>query len=111
MGTVGLTRRVYDSDEGGCRVDRGLGLPRDGWFRIVREFASALGVGCEFGNANRLRHHWSGILVSEKILANPVEGDGQDLVSAPASHRRYDGSLTRGIEVGLAGTMPVVMEK
>jgi len=111
VGTVGLTRRVYDSDEGGCRVNRGLGLPRDGWFRIVREFASALGVGCEFGNANRLRHHWSGILVSEKTLANPVEGDGQDLVSAPASHRRYDGSLTRGIEVGLAGTMPVVMEK
>lgn len=29
-------------------------LPADGWMRSVKELASALGVSCEFANANRI---------------------------------------------------------
>jgi len=87
VGTVALTRRVYDNDEAGCRVDGVLGLPSDGWFRSVRELASALGVGSEFGNANRLLSRWSGISVSEKTLANHVEGYGRELVATEAAVR------------------------
>lgn len=85
VGTVGLTRRVYESDESGCRVDEALGLPSDGWFRSVQELASGLGVGSEFGNANRLLHRWSGVSVSEKTLANHVESYGEQLVAAEAA--------------------------
>ena len=41
-------------------ADEQLGLPGDGWFRSVKELSCALGVGSEFGNANRLLHQWSG---------------------------------------------------
>lgn len=84
LGTVELTRRVYGSRGGPCYADEQLGLPSDGWFRSVQELSSALGVGSEFGNANRLLHRWSGVKVSEKTLANHVEAYGSALVEAEA---------------------------
>ena len=84
LGTVELTRRVYGSRGGLCYADEQLGLPGDGWFRSVQELSSALGVGSEFGNANRLLHRWSGVKVSEKTLANHVEAYGSALVKAEA---------------------------
>ncbi len=84
LGTVELTRRVYGSRGGLCYADEQLGLPSDGWFRSVQELSSALGVGSEFGNANRLLHRWSGVNVSEKTLANHVEAYGSALVKAEA---------------------------
>lgn len=83
LGTVKLSRRVYNA-EGICHADAQLGLPRDGWFRSVQELSSALGVGSEFGNANRLLQRWSGVSVSEKTLANHVEAYGSALVEAEA---------------------------
>lgn len=85
LGTIKLTRRVYGSQGGLCPTDEGLCLPTDGWFRSVQELSCALGVGSEFGNANRLLHHWSGIAVSEKTLANHVENYGSALVEAEAA--------------------------
>jgi hypothetical protein len=73
---------VYDRTDDGSWVDELFGLPADGWFRQVQEFACAFGVGSEFGNANRLLHRWSGIEVNEKTLANHVEGYGSAIVEA-----------------------------
>lgn len=84
LGSIELTRRVYGSKGGDCRADEALGLPSDGWFTSVKELASALGVGSEFGNANRLLQRWSGISVSERTLANHVETYGAWLVEAEA---------------------------
>lgn len=83
LGTVELRRRVYNA-AGICHADEPLGLPKDGWFRSVKELSSALGVGSEFGNANRLLWRWSGVSVSEKTLANHVEAYGSALVEAEA---------------------------
>lgn len=83
LGTVELSRRVYNTG-GVCHADEQLGLPPDGWFRSVQELSSALGVGSEFGNANRLLYRWSGVSVSEKTLANHVEAYGSALVEAEA---------------------------
>ena len=68
----------------GCYADVQLGLPETGWFRRVRELSSALGVGSEFGNANRLLQRWSGICISEKTFANHVEADGSELFEVEA---------------------------
>ncbi len=85
LGTVELSRRVYSVDKASLYLaDEQLGLPPDGWFRIVQELSSALGVGSEFGNANRLLHRWSGISLSEKTLANHVEAYGSLLAEAEA---------------------------
>lgn len=84
LGTVELSRRVYGSRGGLCHADEQLGLPGDGWFKSVQELSSALGVGSEFGNANRLLHRWSGVSLSEKTLANHVEAYGSALVKAEA---------------------------
>ncbi|MBE9077577.1 ISKra4 family transposase [Romeria aff. gracilis LEGE 07310] len=83
LGTVELSRRVYNAGSI-CHADEQLGLPADGWFRSVQELSSALGVGSEFGNANRLLQRWSGVSVSEKTLANHVEAYGSTLVEAEA---------------------------
>jgi hypothetical protein len=85
LGTIELTRRAYGGQSGGCLVDNLMGLPTDGWFRQVQELSCALGVGSEFGNANRLLHQWSGVSLSEKTLANHVEGYGIALVEAEAA--------------------------
>ncbi len=105
VGTIVLSRRVYDSEAGGCRVDRALELPQDGWFRSVRELASGLGVGSEFGNANRLLHRWSGISVSEKTLANHIEGYGDELVSAEAAVS-HEGACPVRSSLSIAATTP-----
>ena len=83
LGTTTLSRRVYEQ-ETGCYADVQLGLPETGWFRRVRELSSALGVGSEFGNANRLLQRWSGICISEKTFANHVEADGSELFEVEA---------------------------
>ncbi len=83
LGSLSLSRRVYADNA--CPADEQLGLPGDGWFRSVKELSCALGVGSEFGNANRLLHQWSGIEVSEKTLANHVEGYGEQLFEAEAA--------------------------
>lgn len=85
LGTVELSRRAYGAKASVCHADEPLGLPIDGWFRSVQELSSALGVGSEFGNANRLLHRWSGVSVSEKTLANHVEAYGTALVEAEAA--------------------------
>jgi len=83
LGSIELTRRVYDSPTpGDCRVDKELGLPADGWFSQPKELASALGVSSEFANANRLFERWSGVKVSEKTFANHVERYGSELMKA-----------------------------
>lgn len=85
VGTIVLKRRVYGSCGGECLGAQGLGLPADGWFMGVKELSCALGVSNEFGNANRLLGRWSGVTVSEKTLANHVEGYGAQLIDAEAS--------------------------
>ena len=65
LGTLELTRRVYDPD-GDCLGEQALGLPPDGWFSSVKELGCALGVGSEFAHANRLLERWSGVVVSER---------------------------------------------
>jgi hypothetical protein len=85
LGTIELSRRAYGGPVGGCLVDTLFGLPSDGWFRQVQELSCALGVGSEFGNANRLLHRWSGVSLSEKTLANHVEKYGSALVEAEAA--------------------------
>lgn len=85
LGSIKLTRRLYGSRGGECGVDQGLELPQDGWFRQVKEMACALGVGSEFGNANRLFERWSGVKVCEKTLANHVEKYGAEMVEAEAA--------------------------
>lgn len=80
LGRITLKRRVYGSKAGRCRADEVLNLPADGWMRSVKELASALGVSSEFAHANRILKRWSGIEVSEKTLANHVEGYGAELL-------------------------------
>lgn len=80
MGTIELTRRVYESDQGSvCLADEQLGLPATAWLPQVLELASALGVGSEFPNAVQLFKRWTHIDISEKTLANPVEAAGERL--------------------------------
>jgi hypothetical protein len=85
MGQIRLNRRVYGSKAGVCRADEALGLPSDGWMRSVKELASALGVSSEFAHANRILQRWSGVAVSEKTLANHVEGYGVQLNQAESA--------------------------
>ena len=85
LGSIELKRRVYGSPKGVCRVDSELGLPVDGWFSQLKEFASALGVSSEFANANRLFERWSGVQLSEKTLANHVERYGSELIETQAT--------------------------
>ena len=84
LGSIRLKRRVYGSPKGECRVEQELGLPADGWFREVKELACALGVSSEFANANRLLERCTGICLSEKTLANHVEGYGSELIASQA---------------------------
>lgn len=76
LGTIELRRRVYGSKGAECRGEKTLGLPADGWFASVKELSCALGVTSEFANANRLLGRWSRVQVSDKTLANHVEGYG-----------------------------------
>lgn len=86
LGKIELKRRVYSSEAGWvCRADEVLALPADGWFRGVKELASALGVSNEFANATRLLERWSGGEVSEKTLANHVEHYGERLAEQEAA--------------------------
>lgn len=85
LGRIELKRRVYGTKAGKCWADEALVLPVDGWMRSVKELASALGVSCEFANANRILRRWSGVEVSEKTLANHVEGYGQQWAQAEAT--------------------------
>lgn len=85
LGSITLKRRVYGSKAGKCWADEVLMLPVDGWMRSVKELASALGVSCEFANANRLLRRWSGVEVSEKTLANHVEDYGKALIAHEAA--------------------------
>ncbi|NET37555.1 MAG: ISKra4 family transposase [Cyanothece sp. SIO1E1] len=84
LGTVELTRRVYDQG-GECLGATALGLPVDGWFSSVKELGCALGVGSEFANANCLLHRWSGVSITERTLANQVEASGSELVAMAAT--------------------------
>jgi len=84
LGTLELTRRVYDPD-GDCLGEQALGLPPDGWFSSVKELGCALGVGSEFAHANRLLERWSGVVVSERTLANHVEASGTELIAITAA--------------------------
>lgn len=80
LGPLKLTRRVYRSESGWvCRADEVLGLPADGWFRSVKELASALGVSSDFAHATNLLARWSGVSVSDKSVANHVESYGEQL--------------------------------
>lgn len=81
LGAIALTRRVYGSKGGVCRVDEVLGLPSDGWMPNVKELATALSVSSEFANANRILQRWSGVKVSERTLANHVESYGEQLAA------------------------------
>jgi hypothetical protein len=86
LGEIILTRRVYPGETGGvCWADEALGLPSDGWFRGVKELASALGVSHEFAHATRLLARWSGVEVSEKTVANHVEIYGEQWVALEAA--------------------------
>ena len=104
LGTVKLARRVYAS-QGICHADDALGLPADGWFRSVKELSCALGVGSEFGNANRLLQRWSSISVSEKTLANHVEAYGSALVEAEAE-AETEGACPIRSSLSVAATPP-----
>lgn len=82
-GTIQLKRRVFDTPEGSRVIaDEALGLPRDAWLPEVLELGSALGVMCEFPNANRLFKRWTGVKVDERTLANQVEWAGSALQEA-----------------------------
>jgi hypothetical protein len=85
LGRIKLKRRVYGRKAGKCLVDEALALPSDGWFRSVKELASALGVSNEFAHAKRLLERWSGVEVSEKTVANHVEFYGAQLAQSEAA--------------------------
>lgn len=85
LGGITLKRRVYGSKAGKCWADEALAFPPDGWMRSVKELASALGVSREFAQSNRLLRRWSGVEVSEKTLANHVEGYGAELLAQEAA--------------------------
>ncbi|NEP20363.1 MAG: ISKra4 family transposase [Leptolyngbya sp. SIO4C1] len=95
MGTIALKRRVYDDASEAIVADRQLGLPEDGWFRSVLELSSALGVGSEFANANRLLERWSGVSVSTKTLANHVEAEGTQLAALEAEAPQHSAGPIR----------------
>lgn len=103
MGTIELTRRVYDTPQGSvCFADEQLGLPATAWLPQVLELASALGVGSEFPNAVQLLKRWTHIDISEKTLANQVEAAGEDLQQrefgqAPQATTNVASSLTQAV--------------
>ena len=103
LGTIELTRRVYDTPQGSiCLADEQLGLPASAWLPQVLELASALGVGSEFPNAVQLFKQWTHVEISEKTLANQVEAAGENLqqrefAQAPQATANVTSSLTQAV--------------
>ena len=80
LGTIHLKRRAYPiEDKLVCVADQLLGLPDSGWLPQVEELAVALGISSEFTNAQKLFTKLTGIEITDRTLANRVEGIGEDL--------------------------------
>lgn len=101
LGTIHLKRRAYDTPEGSLvAADIALGLPRDAWLPEILELACALGVSSEFPNTERLFTRVTGVLVTERTLANQVEAAGADLqeqefAKTPLETAGPDSALTK----------------